>query len=141
MLVQITGWRQYMEDGEKFLACAINAATMRRHIFTPAILYNINAMAIEKFLMGFLMCHGALAENHTMVDILRSVEHIAGPQPELANEFRYLDSFQEICDMDAFNRRDPEWDEVPRMLECGVMVKEFALKGTRFVKKPSVSPS
>lgn len=129
MLVQITGWRQYIREGEQYLRCAVNAAEKRPGVFTPVILYNLIAMAIEKFLMGFLMHHGALAENHTMIDILRSVEKIIGPQRQMAEDFRYLDSFQEICDIDAYNRREPTMDEIPRILACGVKIQAFTFQG------------
>lgn len=125
MLVQITGWRQYIREGEQYLNCAVNAVQKRRVVFTPVILYNLIGMAIEKFLMGFLMHHGALAENHTMIDILNSVEKITGPQPEMAENFRYLDSFQEICDLDAYQRREPTMAELPRILACGVAIQAF----------------
>ncbi len=136
MLVHITGWRQFIKEGEQYLNCAQNAVRKEREIFTPGILYNLTAMAIEKFLMGFLMYHGALADNHTMTDILNSVERITGPQPGMAEEFRYLDSFQEICDLDAFTRRDPYPEEIPRILACGATVRAFALAGV----KPKVTP-
>ena len=125
MLVQITGWREYVREGEQYLDCAVNAAAKRRGVFTPVILYNLVGMAIEKFLMGFLMHHGALAENHTMIDILNSVERITGPQPEMLEEFRYIDSFQEICDLDAYNTREPTPEEIPRILACGVAIRKF----------------
>lgn len=127
MLVQITGWREYIKEGEQYLRCAVNAAEKRRGGFTPVILYNLIGMAIEKFLKGFLMHHGALAENHTKIDILNSVEKITGPQPEMRENFRYLDSFQEICDIDAYNTREPTMDEIPRIIACGVTIKLFTL--------------
>ena len=125
MLVQITGWREYVKEGEQYLKCAVNAAEKRPGVFTPVILYNLIGMAIEKFLMGFLMHNGALAENHTMIDILRSVEKITGPQPELAEDFRYFDSFQEICDIDAYNTREPTMAEIPRIIDCGIKIQAF----------------
>lgn len=128
MLVRITGWRQYITEGEQYLRCAQNAARKRAEVFTPVILYNLTTMAIEKLLMGFLMFHGALAENHTMVDIMNAVERITGPQPQLAEEFRYLDSFQEICDLDAYNRREPDLDEIPKILACGGKIREFTMQ-------------
>lgn len=125
MLVKITGWREFIQEGEQYLACAQNASSKERRAFTPAILYNLTTMAIEKFLMGFLMYNGAMADNHTMIDILTSVERITGPQPQLAEDFRFLDSFQEICDIDAFNRRDPHPEEIPLILACGATVRAF----------------
>ena len=128
MLVRITGWQQYITEGEQYLRCARNAARKRSQVFTPVILYNLTTMAIEKFLMGFLMFHGTLAENHTMIDILNTVETITGPQPQLAEEFRYLDSFQEICDFDAYNRREPSLDDIAMILACGGKIREFAIQ-------------
>jgi len=125
MLVQITGWREYIKEGEQYLKCAVNAVKKRRAAFTPVILYNLIGMAIEKFLMGFLMHNGALAENHTMIDILNSVEKITGPQPQMLDDFRYLDSFQEICDIDAYNTREPTQAEIPRIIACGVAIRAF----------------
>jgi len=128
MQVHISGWRQFIKEGEQYLACAQKAQSKRREVFTPAILYNLTTMAIEKFLMGFLMYHGAMADNHTMIDILHSVERITGPQPQLAEDFRFLDSFQEICDLDAFNRRDPLPEEIPLILACGAKVRAFTVQ-------------
>jgi hypothetical protein len=128
MLVRITGWRQYLADGEKYLAWAVGAAARRRDVFTPGIIYNVTAMAIEKLIMGFLMHHGALAENHTMRDLLSALEQVAGPQPQFADDFRYIDSFQDICDLEGYRRRDPTWEEIPRVLACGELVKTFVAR-------------
>ena len=125
MLVRITDWHKYLGDGEKYLAWAQGAAAKRRDVFTPAIIYNVTAMAIEKFLMGLLMYHGTLAENHTMRDLLDAVERVAGPQQQFAEDFRYLDAFQDICSLDAYQRHDPTWEDIPRILACGAQVSEF----------------
>ncbi len=128
MLVQITGWRQYVKEGEQYLNCAQNAAQKRPDVFTPTILYNLTTMAIEKFLMGFLMYNGTLADNHTMADILASVERITGKLNHLTDDFHHLDSFQEICDLDAYRRREPNREEILNIIACGVKVREFTMQ-------------
>lgn len=130
MLVRITDWHKYLGDGDKYLACARQAATKRREVFTPNIIYNVTAMAIEKFLMGFLMYHGTLAENHTMRDLLDAVERVAGPQPQFAEDFRYLDSFQDICSLDTYQRHEPTRDDIPRILACGEKVRAFIVRSS-----------
>ena len=125
MLVRITDWHKYLGEGEKYLALAQGAATRRREVFTPNIIYNVTAMAIEKLLMGLLMYHGTLAENHTMRDLLDAVERVTGPQPQFAEDFHYLDSFQDICSLDAYRRSDPTWENIPRILACGAKVSDF----------------
>lgn len=124
-LVAISDWRMYLQDGISFLATANNAARKRRDIFTPEILYNIVGMGIEKLFQAYLMFHGDLADHHTMIAIIRSVERHTGPLPEMEKELRYLDSFQELCDLDQYNHRAPEWDDVPRILAIGGTVKTF----------------
>jgi HEPN domain-containing protein len=124
-LVQISDWREFIEDGEKYLRTAIHAAKKRREVFTPEILYNLTAMAIEKYLMGFLMYHGDMADNHTMRDLIESVERHVNMQPDLAESLLYLDSFQEICDLETYNRRAPSIEEIAKILAIGQDIKGF----------------
>jgi len=125
MLVQIEDWREYISDGGKFLHTAVNAAKKRPEVFTPVILYNLTAMAIEKFCMGYLMYHGDLADNHTMVDLATAMERHAGPQPDLTEKLLFLGSFQEICDMTTYNHRPPSETEIIKILAIGQEVKQF----------------
>ncbi len=124
-LVQLDDWRRYHRDGEQFLHTAVEAARKRPEVFTPEILYNLVAMAIEKYIMAFLMFNGDLAENHTMGDLLRALELHAGPQPELADRLLRLDAYQEICDLDSYKRRPPSIDDLPDILTTGQEVRRF----------------
>ena len=126
--VAITDWREYLKDGEKYLQTASGASIRRSEIFTPEILYNITAMGIEKLIMGFLMSRGDLAENHTMGDLLFALKrHLKLPE-RLINDLLYLDSFQEICDLDTYNRRPPTPEESGRILEIGRNLETFINK-------------
>jgi hypothetical protein len=123
--IQISDWRQYLKEGEQYLATAVGAAARRSDVFTPEILYNITAMAIEKLIMGYLMSRGDLADNHTMGDLLDAVERNAGPQPELGAKLRFLDGYQEICDIDTYRHDAPDPADIPEILAIGQMVKDF----------------
>jgi hypothetical protein len=116
MLIQITDWRNYYDDGEKFLRTATVGQSRRPEIFTPEILYNLITMAIEKFIMGFLMSNGDLADNHTMADLIHSLERHLELPPALARDLLHLDSFQEICDLDSYNRQTPTRVQIDEML-------------------------
>lgn len=123
--IQIEGWRQYIKEGGQYLRTAHQAAERRGEVFTPEILSNLTAMAIEKFIMGYLMSRGDLADNHTMRDLLDAVERNAGPQPELGAKLRYLDAFQEICDMDTYSRKPALPEDIPEILAIGQLIREF----------------
>ena len=124
--IRIDGYRDFFREGEQFLAAALGAHRKGKASFTPEILYNLTAMAVEKYLMAFLMSRGRLAENHTMADLLRNVEETAGPlDRELAAGLLHLDSFQEICQLDTYRRTPPLPTEIPRILAIGEMVRLF----------------
>jgi hypothetical protein len=124
-LLQIDDWRQYIKEGGQYLHTACEAAERRGEVFTPEILYNLTAMAIEKFIMGYLMSRGDLADNHTMRDLVEALERNAGPQPELGAKLRYLDAFQEICDLETYSRKPALPEDIPEILAIGQLVREF----------------
>ncbi len=122
-LVQIDNWRDYLRDGEQFLKTAQGAYRKRKTTFTPDTLYNLTCMAIEKLIMAFLMKNGDLAENHTMGDLLRALQHHLGEIPELADKLLYMNDFQEICDLEEFTIRIPTEEDVLRFLAIGEEVR------------------
>jgi hypothetical protein len=118
-IVQIDNWRDYLRDGEQFLQTATAAHKKKRKAFSTDSLYNITCMAIEKLIMAFLMKNGDLAENHTMADLLRALQHHLGDLPELSEKLLFLDTFQEICSLDNFTIHTPSEEDVVRMLAIG----------------------
>lgn len=120
-------WRKYLKEGGQFLDAAQAAVAKGRVVFTPEILYNMVGMAIEKFIMAYLMRNGDMADNHTMRDLVDALERHAGPQPALAEKLYFLDTFQEICDMDTYNRHAPNQEDIGVILAIGQDVREFVL--------------
>ena len=99
----IEGWEDFLHEGEAYLKTAGGAQAKGRQAFTPEILYNIIAMAIEKFVMAALMKYGALPYNHTMGDLVEAMEEtFPGALGEIKDKLLALDRYQEICDVDAF---------------------------------------
>ncbi len=124
-IVGIENWQEYRRDGEQFLHTALMAKKKGKKHFTPEILYNLTGMAIEKFIMAYLMKNGDLADNHTMTDLLSALERHTGKQPRLAQKLHYLDSFQEICDPDLFTVNRPSDEDAQTILAIGEEVREF----------------
>ena len=123
----IEGWKSFFDEGSAFLKTGIGAYQKNKKAFTPEILYNIVAMAIGKFVMAALMKHGALPYNHTITDLVESLDEVF---PGMINEIREqlldLDRYQEICDIDAFSISPPESDEIPGMLDLGMRMQQLA---------------
>lgn len=124
-IIQIDNWQEYLRDGEQFLKTAVAAYEKGRKSFTPEALYNITAMAIEKFIMAFLMTRGDLAENHTMADLAFALERHTGPIPRLSEDLRFLDAFQNICDLEISHYAQPSQEEIGRIIDIGKEVKRL----------------
>ena len=123
-IVPIDNWEEYRRDGEQFLRTASAAHQQQKKAFSPEAIYNLTCMGIEKIVMAFLMLRGDLAENHTMGDLLRAVEHHLGPDPDFAQKMQYLDSFQEICDLDNYKVLTPTTTDIELILAIGTEVRE-----------------
>lgn len=137
-IIPIDDWQGYLHDGEQFLKTASGAWQKRKKAFSSESIYNITAMAIEKFIMAFLMKNGDLAENHTMTDLAAALEKHTGPAPELAEKLRYLDTFQEICDLETSNYIKPSEDQIGKIVTIGLEVKDLLLP--LIITEPKESP-
>ena len=118
-LVQIRDWHVFLRDGEQFLKTARSAYLKRRETFSSEALYNITCMGIEKLIMALLMKNGDLAENHTMGDLLCALERHIGKNPEIAEKLMYLDTFQEICDLDTYVVKQPSATDTEKIIRIG----------------------
>ncbi|PLX49274.1 MAG: hypothetical protein C0613_07895 [Desulfobulbaceae bacterium] len=124
----IDGWQEFLAHGDQFLLTAGKAYLKRKQAFTPEILYNLIAMAIEKLLMAVLMKSGNLPYNHTMHDLVESMEEfLPGELTAQAEELKALDDYQEICDIDSYNITPPTMAEVSGMLELAKEVQRITL--------------
>jgi len=113
----IKGWEEYLREGEQYLNTASRGFAGRRSVFTAEILYNLIAMAIEKMVMAALMEQGKLPYNHTMRDLAEAMEeHFPGRLGGITERLLALDAYQEICDLDTYNRKPPAMEEIPAML-------------------------
>ena len=118
-IVQIDNWRDYQGEGEQFLHTAQAAHKKKKKAFSPDTIYNLTCMGIEKLIMAFLMKNGDLAENHTMGDLLRALEKHLGKIPKLTTDLTYLDTFQEICDLENYTIKIPGQDDLAIILSIG----------------------
>ena len=127
----IDDWDVFLHDGDAFLRTGIAAHIKGKKAFTPEILYNIVAMAIEKFVMAALMQRGALPHNHTMRDLVESMEEVfPGAMGQLKEGLLDLDHYQEICDSDSYKIIAPAMEEIPKMLALAEGVQTLVYETT-----------
>ncbi len=125
----IKGWEEFFLEGRQFLTTASKAYAAKRKAFTTGILYNLVAMSIEKMIMAMLMKSGNLPYNHTMHDLVESMEEfMPGRLENLGEELKRLDAFQEICDQDEYIIKTPTLIEVKRMLNLADRMESLTME-------------
>jgi hypothetical protein len=113
----IDDWQQFKAEGLQYLGLAERAFHKGHTTFTPDILYNLIAMAIEKMVMSALMAIGRLPFNHTMHDLVAALEQwLPETVRGMEEPIRSLDSYQDICDPYACSIRIPTSEEIASML-------------------------
>ena len=123
----IQGWPDFFEEGKAFLKTASSAHAGKKSAFSPEILYNIIAMAIEKFVMASLMRHGAMPCNHTMTDLVEAMEEtFPGDLADIRHGLLQLDKYQDICHPEGFSIRPPKMTEIPAMLVLAGKMQSLA---------------
>ncbi len=128
-LQPVSGWEEFFRHGEGYLNTALAAHRKGVRAFTPEILYNLAAMAIEKFVMAALMRHGTMPYNHTMADLVEAMERtFPGRLGHLGDQLLAMDKYQEICDLDGFKISPPKMEEIPAMLELAGKLQEITKK-------------
>ena len=116
-------WISYIRDGDRYLKAAAEGARRRKSVFIPEILYNIVSMAIEKHIMGYLLFHNRMPDNHTLADLAEAVGAIESFDDELIRRMVRMDRFQRICALSDYFRQQPSEDDVGEFLEIGQLVR------------------
>lgn len=121
MIKDISFWK----EGEAFHRTAIGAQK-RPEVFTPEIIYNLLAMAIEKYFMAFFEVHNTMPDNHTFTDLIDSANRIV-PLPEsLSDDLKSLEAFQEICPVfEAYQRQAPQKKDIEKMYAVTDQVVDY----------------
>lgn len=123
--IQISDWHIFLRDGEQFLTTALAAHEKKKKGFSPEVIYNLVCMGVEKLIMAFLMQRGDLAENHTMVDLYHSLERHLDSSTEIEEKLRFLDSFQEICDLETYVVIKPTQKDLEKIVSSGSEIHDY----------------
>lgn len=101
----------WFSKGEKFLAC-VQGKNGNPCKLSPAIQYNLIALAFESYSMAILDFHKKLPENHTFSDLLNALEAIIPIDTALHNNILKHEEVQLICPIIDYYRKEPTLDEV-----------------------------
>ena len=113
-------WETYLNHGEEFFNCARDGYGNPKK-FNEDALFNLAAMAIEKYSIGFLMKNAILPEGHTFHEIVASLNSVTPLPDGLSEEISGLDKYQAaFCSLEIFRPDPVTREDIPPMLDtCG----------------------
>lgn len=86
--------------------------------FNSETRYSILTMAIEKYLVAFLLYHSIVPSTHTLVALIEEIKFNGHTPPEgMKEHIQFIDSFLYICAIDNFYVKKPSETDVEKMCE------------------------
>lgn len=123
-------WNDFYIHGVQYMI-AVEKSVRQSGLFTPVIIYNMSAMAIEKLLMGVLILHGDLPYTHTLSGMADFAKNIVGLDEKLVEDMNIMDSMQMICSEDDKSLKEPGAEDIPFFID---VMKRVFLKTESFLK-------
>ena len=121
----VLDWRDHLKDGRQYLKTAYNGRA-RPTVFTPALIYNLTAMAIEQLLVALWQYHHQMPGDHTLDGLVDGLAGICPLEKDLAEGVKALARFDDMCPLVPVNRRLPTDLEIQAMLAVAIQVADFA---------------
>lgn len=119
-------WKKFITDGESYLKTSINGYTKRNNVFTPDIIYHTVCMSIESYIMGYLLFHHQLPDNHTLIDLVDAVNKISAVDEDLYARILSMQRFQEaVCSLSAQISVVPQAQHVKEFLAVGESIRDY----------------
>ena len=117
----------FLDDGRKYLKTACGGLK-RPEVFTEEILYNILLMSMEKNIMGILIYHGDMADNHTVSDLLDSLQRVIEIDEKVVADLLEYERYQTICSVfDGYQRKKMSVEVIHRMIETAKIIQSHAV--------------
>jgi hypothetical protein len=82
----------------------------------PGLVFNVAAIAIERYLVALCDLHGVEPMNHNFVSLIKDVERLMEVPHELSRDIRSLDHIFGICFLDTYHHGDPDVNDMEKAI-------------------------
>ncbi len=119
-------WKEYYNNGLAYCRTAL-AVRSRKEKFGTVVLYNLIGLALEGMLTGMIMKNGEMPEHSGVGSMLRILKEKYDMPLSFKEESRFFNKFMNFCSLDVTPQEDPSADDIDRMLDFLVRVKEWGV--------------
>jgi hypothetical protein len=109
MTVQEFKWQTWLKNADDYLK-AIAPNKISR--FGTDIRYNLITMALENYIMAILDYHNNTPGNHSIINLMRTLESIMPIDKTLKQRILKYTIVQSICSIDLYNRKNPTEEDI-----------------------------
>lgn len=118
-------WQSHIKSGCQYLKTARNGRA-RPAVFTPELIYQLTAMAVEQFLVGVWQFHNQMPVDHTLDGLVDGLAQICPLEKALAEGIKAMAQFDDMCPLVPVNRHTPTDTDIQNMLALAQQVAVFA---------------
>lgn len=104
----------------------LRAEQFKRQDQRFSLVFNVGAVALERYLVAMCHLHGVMPLNHNYICLMNAVESVVDFPRELNKEIRSLDFIFGICSLEDYFHGTPEEADAERvMVMCGLVKEQF----------------
>lgn len=121
----ITGWQDHIQAGCQYLKTASNGLS-RRAVFNNELIFQLAAMAIEKFMVGVCQYHRQMPTDHTLSGLVEALAEVCPMDADLADMIKRIEVIDDMCTLTPVHRLPPGDLDIQGILIAGREVACFA---------------
>jgi len=100
-------------EARNYHICALR---FDREAWRPSLVFNVAALALERYLIALCGLYGEMPMNHNFRSLVCDTEAVVTIPPALAEDLRGLDRMFGICSLDSFHIEPPTDDDALQTL-------------------------
>lgn len=120
----ISNWDDQITAGRKYLKTANNGLS-RPAVFNNELVFQLAAMAIERFIVGLSQYHHRMPVDHTLSGLVSELAPVCPMSTELADRIKGLEIIDDMCTLSPAYRMPPGKAAVQEILAVGGEVQDF----------------
>ncbi len=123
-LQPITDWQDHITAGRQYLQTAVKGRC-RPAVFNNELIFQLAAMAVEKFIVGLVHYHQQMPADHTLSGLAADLAEVCPLNASLAARIRHIETVDDMCALTVKHRDPPEDADIQEILAVGQEVERF----------------
>jgi hypothetical protein len=123
-LSSISNWDDHITAGRKYLKTASNGRS-RPAVFNNELVFQLAAMAIERFIVGLSQYHHRMPVDHTLAGLVAELGPVCPMSTDLADRIKGIEIIDDMCSLSPAIRIPPGQTAVREILAVCHEVQDF----------------